>query len=241
MAECPDVMSTHRAVKQRLFFLAGLCLSGLAVAEPTPDAREILKTVRMAQAAQHQTLNGRLRNGSKVLPFRMVIDGTTIRYEFTTPPQTIQLRLLDRSSRLEEITRGGTEKVSAARFDAPVRDTDISYEDLAMKFLYWPDPTVEGSQILLLRKCWIIRAEPPSKNDSQYGHVMLWIDKDSGALMQAEAFDRAGKFARRFKVISGQKIDGAWILKTLRIEAATPGTSKDRTPTYLEISGVEHE
>ncbi len=239
MAKLREVMTPPRAVKKRLLLLAALCLSGFAATEPPPDAHEILRVVRLAQASQHQTLEGRLRNGPKVLPFRLTIDGSTIRYEFINPSQTIQLRLLEKDSRLEEVTRSGTEKVTAARFDKPVRDTDISYEDLAMKFLYWPNATVEGEQMLLLRKCWKIHAEPATKNDSQYASVTLWIDKESGALMQAEAFDHSGKFARRFKVISGQKIEGAWILKQMRIEAATDAAPKDKTPTYLEISGAE--
>ena len=55
---------------------------------------------------------------------------------------------------------------------------------------------------------------------------------------QAEAFDHAGKFARRFKVISGQKIEGAWYLKQMRIEAPA-GPGKDKMPTYLEVEGIE--
>jgi hypothetical protein len=93
--------------------------------------------------------------------------------------------------------------------------------------------------MMLLRKCWKIRVEPSAKSESQYGRVLLWIDKDTGALMQAEAFQHSGAFARRFKVISGQKIAGSWLLKSMRIEAAPAPGEKDRTPTYLEIEGVE--
>lgn len=202
-----------------------------------PEAHEILRGVRMAQVSQNQTFRGQLRNGPKVFPFRLAISGSTIRYQFSEPPQTIQLRLLEKDSRLEEVTRDGTEKVSPARFDDRIRDTDISYEDLAMKFLYWQNAKIEGEQTMLLRKCWIIRTEPPAKNDSQYSRVTIWVEKESGALMQAESFDQAGKLAKRFRVISGQKIGGAWYLKQMRIESGT--NAKDRTPTYLEISGAE--
>jgi hypothetical protein len=54
--------------------------------------------------------------------------------------------------------------------------------------------------------------------------------------MQAEAYDRADRFARRFKVLSGQKTsDGLWMLKQMRIEAANALRRTDFTPTYLEI------
>lgn len=231
-------MATLRAVKTRLILLATLCLSGFAAAEPAPDAQEILRTVRLAQASQHQTLRGQLRNGGNAIPFRLVIDGPTIRYQFNEPP-TLQLRLLDKDSRLEEITRGSAEKVTAAKFDTHVRNTDITYEDLALKFLYWPNATVEGDEMMLLRKCWKIRVSPPAKNQSQYSSATLWIEKESGALMQAEALDHDGKFAKRFKVISGQKLEGMWLLKQMRIETGGSGGSKDRTPTYLEIGAIE--
>lgn len=212
-----------------------------AAAEAPPSASAILASVREAQTAQQQTIRGRLRTGGKSMPFRLAADRGTLRWEFTDPPQTIQLRLQENDSRLEEITGGASKRVTAARFDDKVRGSDISYEDLAMKFLYWPNATIEGEQTMILRKCWIIRVEPPSKNDSQYTRARLWIDKETGALMQAEAFGADGRIARRFKVISPQKIDGVWLLKQMRIEGmeATRSGPADRAPTYLEVDGVE--
>jgi outer membrane lipoprotein-sorting protein len=230
-------MSGFLQVKTRLFLAAALLAGACAARAQEPDAREILRSVRQGQAAQHHTLTGRLRTGSKAIPFRLVIDGSSIRYEFTNPPQAIVLRLGEKDARLTEVTPEGTEKVGGAKYDDRVRDTDISYEDLSMRFLYWPSARVEGEQTVTLRRCWIVRVEPGAAG-SQYGSVKLWIDKENGALMQAEAYDRAGQFARRFKVVSGQKIGGAWYLKQMRIEAPG-GQSKDRTPTYLEVQGVE--
>ncbi len=227
-------------VKSRLLALGILGLSGFAAADETPDAHAILKTVRVAQAMQNRALRGELRNAGKTVPFRLSMAAGVVRYEFEAPPLTLQLRLGERDSRLEEITKGGTEKITPARFDTRVRDTDLSYEDLSLRFLYWPKATVDGEQTMVLQKCWIVRVEPAAANDSQYGSVKLWIAKNSGALMQAEAYNPAGKFVRRFKVISGQKTDeGLWILKEMRIEWVGRGQSADRTPTYLEINSVE--
>ena len=228
-------------VKTRLALAAALGWSGLASAQEQPSAREILASVRAAQSAQQQVIRGRLRTGGKSIPFRLVAKEGTLRWEFTEPAQTIQLRLLEKDSRLEEITGGATKKIAAARFDEKVRGSDISYEDLALKFLYWSNAAVEGEQTMILRKCWIIRTEPPAKSESQYSKAMLWIDKETGALMQAEAYGHDGKIARRFKVISPQKIDGVWLLKQMRIEAmeATRTGRADRAPTYLEVDGVE--
>ena len=217
------------------FLTAGLLCQG----EDAPDARQILKSVRINQAAQNRTLHGALRTGGRTIPFLLVSAPGSIRYEFTDPPLTLQLRLGPTDSRLEEVTKGSVEKVTPARYNKRVRDTGITYEDLSLHFLYWQKAAVEGEQTMVLQKCWIVRAEPDSPADSQYSKVLLWVGKNNGALMQAEAYDGNGKVIRRFKVISGQKTDeGLWILKEMRIESMA-GSAADRAPTYLEIDGVD--
>lgn len=229
-------MSRLCHVKTRLLLAALLALSPAfsSFGEPPPDARAILRSVRLAQSAQRLNLNGQLRTGPQKIPFRLRVESGTVRYEFSEPPQAIVLRLGDKGSRLEEVSGGAAERVSPARFDDKVRGTDISYEDLSMRFLYWPEGAVQGEETKLLRRCWKVRVEPGG-TESQYGLVVLWVEQESGALLQAEAYDKAGNFARRFSVRSVQKAEGAWILKQMRIEAAPAPGAKDRTPTYLEI------
>ena len=232
-------MSLPFQVKKRFLLLALLLpISAVGAPEPTPSAQEILKSVRLNQLAQQQTLKGQLRCGPTKLPFRMVVTGPQVQYEFSEPTETILLHLGDKDARLSDVTKDGSERVSGKKFADSVRGTDISYEDLSLRFLYWQKASVEKEDSILMRKCWVVRVEPPAGSDSQYSRVMLWVDKDAAALMQAEAFDRSGKFARRFKVISGQKIEGAWYLKEMRIEAPAAG-AKDKMPTYLHIEGVE--
>lgn len=225
-------------VKSRLFtVLALLACVSTGFSQSAPDARDILKSVRLNQASQQQSLTGRLRTGPKSVPFRLDINGPTIRYDFANPPQSLILRLGENSSSLEEVSQGGRGQVTPARYDTLVRDTDISYEDLSLRFLYWPNARVAGEDNKLTRRCWVIDAFP-GKADSQYGRVRLWIEKESSTLLQAEAYDPAGKFARRFTVRSGQKIGDQWFLKQMRIESAPKPGAKDRTPTYLEVQKV---
>jgi len=74
----------------------------------------------------------------------------------------------------------------------------------------------------------------PSRQ-SQYSNVFLWVDKAGGALMRMEGYNWEGKLAKRFEVVSAQKIEGRWFLKQMRIEEFVPGTGKVQTRTYLEI------
>jgi len=205
-----------------------------------PSALEILKSVRVAQSDQNWKLTGRLRVSSKKYPFRLNMERGAIRYEFTESGDIITLRLGEKSSTLEETKGGKTGRVTAARFDTPVHGTDLSYEDLALRFLYWQNATVTGTDMISAHRCWKVEVRPPSRGDSQYARVMLWIGKGDGALMKAESYDASGKWARRFTVTSVMKREGYWLLRQMRIENAA-GRSSDPRPTYLEIDDAERK
>jgi hypothetical protein len=200
-----------------------------------PDAQAILRAVRLNQSGQDRELRGRLRTDDATLPFRLVLRGAEIRYEFSDPAQTIILRLGEKSSQLVEETSRGAGAVAPARFDKSVRDTDITYEDLALRFLYWPKAKIEGEETILTRRCWKLHLEPGSRGDSQYSVVILWVEKESGAFLRADGYDWDLKLAKRFEVRSVQKSEGVWILKQMRIQRMAAGARKDTSPTYLEI------
>ena len=203
-------------------------------ADETPSAKEILATARMQQSQQDIDLQGQIRQEATVVPFRLTQTGPLIKYSFANPPGALQLRLGENDSRLEELSQNGVEKITPAQFDHKVRGTAITYEDLALKFLYWPDARVLGEEPVRSRRCWKLELRPPS-HDSQYSSVLLWVDKNTGALMEMEGYDWKGRLVKRFEVISAQKIEGRWFLKQMRIEEMQPGTNKVQSRTYLEI------
>ncbi|MDP9291787.1 MAG: outer membrane lipoprotein-sorting protein [Verrucomicrobiota bacterium] len=211
-----------------------LAVSTVLAQETAPDAREILETARLGQTVQHRVLVGQLRNDDRIAPFRLVLNGSEIHYEFSEPDEALILKLGENQSRLD-IERGG-KRAPVSHFDEKVRGSDITYEDLALRFLYWPVAKVEGDQVILTRRCWKLRLEPGSVQ-SQYGMVILWVEKQSGALLRADCYDRAGNFSKRFEVRSVQKIDGGWLLKRMSISQMENGRAVDKSPTYLEIEG----
>jgi hypothetical protein len=192
-------------------------------AEPLPSAKDILASVRMTEARQQIDLSGQLRQNDVVVPFRLTQNGPLIRYSFTNPDEVLQLRLGENSSRLDLVTETGTE-----------RGTILTYEDLAFKFLYWPTARVLGEENVRTRNCWKLQLRAPSR-ESQYPNVLLWVDKASGALMRMEGYDWNAQLAKRFEVVSAQKIDNRWFLKQMRIEELQPGTNHVQARAYLEI------
>ena len=205
-----------------------------SLAAPPPSAQEILESVRMLETRQQIDLDGQLRQDDIVVPFHINQNGPVIRYSFTDPDEVVELRLSENSSRLDLATDSGSEKFPAEKLDEKIRGTGVTYEDLALKFLYWPGGRVLGDETVHARSCWKLQLAAPNRN-SQYANVFLWVDKKSGALMRMEGYGADGRLEKRFEVVATQKIDKRWYLKQMRIEEMQPGTNKVQSRTYLEI------
>ena len=223
-----------RMNKISVLLLSALAGVSLVSGAPFPEARDVLASVRLRQVEQQLELQGELREGPTVVPFRLVQTGPLVRYTFSNPDEALQLHLGENDSRLEEVTRQGIEKVAPAQFDHRVRGTSVTYEDLSLRFLYWQTGKVTGENEIRTVDCWKLEMKAPSRQ-SQYSNVWLWVGKDNGALMKMEAYDWNAKLLKRFEVVSGQKIEGRWFLKEMRIEEMDPGTGKVKTRTYLDI------
>jgi hypothetical protein len=229
-ARCEN--KSARRTKQVALVVAAFISLSPAWGQTFPDANELLANVRLRQSQQQIDLRGQLRQEEKIVPFHLVQNGPLIRYIFNNPDETLQLRIGDKDSRLVEITRSGSEKIT--RLNEPVRGTAITYEDLALKFLYWPNARVIGSDFIRTRNCWKVQLQAPA-GDPQYGSILLWVDKDSGALMRMEGYDSTGKLIKRFEVVSAQKIEERWYLKQMRVEKREPQSGRVTARTYLEI------
>jgi len=210
-----------------------LALAGVSAAPP-PSAKEILESVRMLESRQQIDLDGQLREDEKIIPFHLTQTGPLIRYSFTDPDEVLQLHLGENGSRLELATEDKTQKIPTEKLKEKVRGTGITYEDLTLEFLYWENARVLGDETIRTRSCWKLQVIAASK-DSQYWNVVIWVDKVSGALMRMDGYDWDGKLAKRFEVVSAQKINNRWFLKQMRVEEMKPGTTKVESRTYLEI------
>lgn len=199
-----------------------------------PTAKEILDSVRMLESRQQIDLDGQLREEAKVIPFHLTQTGPLIRYSFTDPDEVLQLRLGENGSRLDLVEEDNAQKIPAEKLKEKVRDTGITYEDLTLEFLYWENARVLGAETIRTRSCWKLQVVAASK-ESQYWNVVIWVDKASGALMRMDGYDWDGRVAKRFEVVSAQKIDNRWFLKQMRVEEMKPGTNKVESRTYLEI------
>ena len=181
-----QVILTHLALSPRLLVSRP---DGDRGATPPPSAREILDQVRLQQSATAARSAG-------AAAFRRH------RHPVSHHPDWSGDSLHIRESRRKSCScasaktargstscyQNSTKKFSSSRLDEKIGGTGVTYGDLALKFLYWPDAQVIGADTLRTRNCWKLRLTAPSK-ESPYATVLLWVDKESGALMRMEGYD----------------------------------------------------
>jgi hypothetical protein len=203
------------------------------------DANAILDQIRSAQAQISRPLAGRLRpeNGDPI-PFQLQLKGGEFDYKFTNPLETIRLQLTENGSVLTDEKSSGQQVMAGSRLGESVRGTDVTYEDLSLRFIYWKNAKYEGEQRVRTITCSIVLVQPSVRN-TDYASVRVWIAKDRGALIKAEGYNSQGKAIKRFEVISGQQIEGKTIFKQIRIERLDPQNGKVISRTYLELDSTE--
>ena len=219
------------------FVSVTLFLSGAWILR-AQDAGEILQGARLTPTLRPAVLSARIRSEEKSSPLRLSLKDHVISYEFTDPTQVILLKLNAENTKLLETKDGKTLPVDSSHLHDQVRDTGVSYQDLSLGFLYWPRPILRGEEIVKTRPCWKIDLQAPSE-EPVYGVARVWIDKESGAILRIEGYDKKGLLLRRFEIVSAQKIKGLWMLRQMRIESFVPGNSSPTSRCYLEVLGKE--
>jgi hypothetical protein len=187
--------------------------------------------------ASAYTMTGELSNSGRKHPFQLTLSEGMARYAFVKSPMVLTLHLKGDRSTFEETRDGKTRAIPPERYSEKILETDLRYEDLSLRFLYWTNAQVVGETIVTANPCWKVEVKPAADDPSQYSRVVLYVGRSDAALMKAEAYGRAGEFARRFQVVSGMRKNGVWFLKEMRIEAFDSKFG-DRTPTYLRIHEV---
>ncbi|MEO8206376.1 MAG: outer membrane lipoprotein-sorting protein [Chthoniobacterales bacterium] len=200
-------------------------------------AQQILEKARLNHIAEPANFVARLRVEKEITPFELALGKNSVEYRFSNPDQTLILDFEGKTPRLLEKKDGNTASVPPSSYSQKIRNSSITYEDIALRFLNWPDPVYTGDETINLRKAWKLEIPAPDKY-SQYKKIRVWIDQENGALMRMEGYDENGNLLRRFAVLSVQQLGDRWMLKQMRIESFDPVTKKVVTRTYLEVTGM---
>jgi len=101
-----------------------------------------------------------------------------------------------------------------------IRDTGVTWSDLALPFLWWRDGVIVGSGSVKGRECFIIDVKPPAAETKTPVVARVWIDQKYRMLLQAEEHAPDGKILRRLTVQSFKKINDEWMIKDIVVEGS---------------------
>lgn len=107
--------------------------------------------------------------------------------------------------------------------DDPIQDTDLSWSDLTLAFLWWPGAMLTGEDTIRNRPCYVVEVPAPHDGGAQAldracSAVALWVDRDLSMLLQAEARDADGNPIRTLWVKSFKKTNERWMIKDMEVQ-----------------------
>ena len=125
----------------------------------------------------------------------------------------------------------GSDAESSPPWNERVQDTDVTWLDVTLGFLWWQNPTLVGkTEKVKGRLCDIVDLFPPIPVPN-CAKARVWLDREVKLLMQAEEISPAGKTNRKLWVRAVKKIRDRWMVRDLEVE--THGT-KQRTRLHIE-------
>ncbi len=220
----------HNAMK---FIKALFCCVAFAspLTAQEPDANAILAGARLAATLTQidEGLQGTLTQGSKRIPITLFLKGKDIQFQFTENGKLriFHMRLGDELFQLFEIIDGKTVNFPAKKLVEPIAGTDLTYEDLALRFFYWPNPKLEGTEAIGGQNCYRLRLDKPKGAAGRYEGVYVWIHTKYGAFMRIKGHDKNGGLVKEFQVEEVMPVaKDVWVLEKMQVATHDPKTGR---------------
>lgn len=217
-----------------------------AQAEEAPSADALLQAMREMTVSQgSRDVVGTIRKNKTKIPFSLSARGETIVFQYKEGEawKRFDVRIRERSADLLLVEGKDARVMPPAHYSRAIAGTDVCYEDLSLRFLYWrggkvlqntADSRIKG------RDCYIVEIPNPQPSVGQFAWVRLWVDKENGTTWQIDGYGPDGKLRKRFSITSVQKLsDGSWFFKQMKLEVRNP-QNPNRTIAldYLEMDDL---
>ena len=200
-------------------------------------AEKLLENVRLGATLQHGKLIGHLRKDGQRTPMELTLEGDNITFQFFHEKkwQGFSMQLKKGNAKLYETNNGKAVPFTAEKIGQSILDSDVTYEDLSLRFLYWKDATIIGEETIKTQKSHKLRLINPGK-EGQYTQVYIWVHQKSGALMQVAGYDAAGNILKNFHITKLMTVDKVQTVEKMNVETYKKGTKKVTGISYLEFS-----
>ncbi len=208
--------------------LALALVSSVHAQDLVPDAKQILEGARMSATLTklEDGLRGNLRKSGSNTPITLFLMGQDIQFHYTEKGQPLRMfhmRIGDENFNLFENVGGKMTPFPAAKIVEPIAGTDLTYEDLALRFFYWPDPQLEGEENVGKEPCYKIRVNKPRNSSGNYDVVYVWVHKKFGAFMRIRGHDKNGGLVKEFEVEDIMNVaNNVWTLRKMQVATCDP-------------------
>lgn len=212
--------------------LAAMLIAAGHAAAQQPDAKKILEGARISATLTHldEGLSGNLRHAGKRTPVMLFLKGKDIQFQFSEnkgPWQVFHMRIGDEAFNLFEMVDGKTRAFAPSRLVQPIAGTDLTYEDLALRFFYWPNPQYDGQENVAGQPCYKIRIDKPRGAAGRYEVVYVWVHTKFGAFMRIRGHDRNGGLVKEFQVEDVMQIaKDVWTLRKMQVASHDPANGR---------------
>jgi hypothetical protein len=215
---------------------------------PAPSAQQLVDDMLARLPAEPLTITGdiilRKRHGVvlRELKFQMILN-------WGDRPATARYVIMDAfGAKLEELlvsrengqlpqfnysAADSSRNSQSPDLSVAIQDTDISWLDLTLSFLWWKAESIVGKEEIRGRPCYIVEVRPPLSSNrnakapsadaaqvGQYAKAHLWLDEKLHMLLQAQGFDSEGKIVRSLWIKSFKRINDRWMIKDMEIQSS---------------------
>lgn len=223
-----------------------IAVCGLSLAQDAPSADELLQAMREMTVSQgNKDVVGTIRKNKLKVPFSISSRGETLVFQYRQGEawKRFDVRIREKAADLMLVENNRAQVMAPAMYGQTIAGTDVCYEDLSMRFLYWKGGRIvqnSADSRIKGRDCFIVEVSNPTPGVGQFAWVRLWVDKENGTAWQIDGYGADGKLKKRFSITSVQKLsDGTWFFKQMKLEVRHPDNpNRTMALDYLEMDDL---
>ncbi|MDD5676718.1 MAG: outer membrane lipoprotein-sorting protein [Kiritimatiellae bacterium] len=138
----------------------------------------------------------------------------TLRDGFGSPAEQLEMvRQPDETWRRDYAKGQPLQSAPAPAGDSLIGNSDVTWNDLSLAFLWWTNGVIAGRELYLERECLVLEFAPPQAPRL----TRVWIDKARLVLMKVEEYDAQRVLQRLIKTRTIKKIGDNWVIADLDI------------------------
>ena len=215
-------------------------------ADAALTADDLLAEMRAMTVSQgNKDVGGRIRKGRLKVPFSLSVRGETLAFQYKEEEswKRFDVNIKEKNVEIALVEKNKARVISPAQYLQNIAGTDVCYEDLSLRFLYWKGGELVdagANSRIKGRDCYVVQVPNPNPAVGQFAWVRIWVDKENGTTWQIDGYGKDGKLKKRFSITSVQRLsDGTWFFKQMKLEVRNP-QNPDRTISlsYLEMDDL---